>query len=210
MNPQIKSAAVIFILFVVSQSGFAQVNDTLIGQSMLDSLHETYMHRVGQLEKQYNTLRHNASLQLDAQQKMVDTLFAEMERREAGMEELNARFLELQRKLEATTQVALTNKYVITEEKRKIRQVVYIAGPALMGLILISTLIYFLLLARHSAQTERRINALRRYTHQDLEETRDALWGKFRKRLKKLGSAERKEKKKKESKKARSKKKKGR
>lgn len=210
MMPQIKSAALIFILLLVSSFGDAQENDTLIDRRVIDSLHETTMHRVGQLEKQYNAFRYNASLKLDAQQKMLDSLSAELQRGEAGMAELNARTRELERKLEETAQIALTNKYVISEEKRKIRQVTYIAGPALLGLILISTLIYFLLLTRQSAQTDRKIGALRKYAHQDLEETRDALWGKFRKRLKKLRSAEQKEKSKKANKKDRRKKKKGR
>ncbi|MCF8347027.1 MAG: hypothetical protein K9G38_07420 [Bacteroidales bacterium] len=201
MNPQIKSAAVIFILLVVLQPVYTQENDTLIDRSVVDSLHETTMDQIGQLEKKYNTLLHNAGMKIDAQQKMLDTLSAVLKRREEGMAELNAYTRELEQNLEETAQIAWTNKYVISEERRKIRQVAYIAGPALLGLILISTAICFLLLARLSAQTDRKIIALRKYTHQDLEETRDALWGKFRKRLKKLRSAERKDKKKEESKK---------
>ncbi len=207
MSFQIKSAAAFFILLIVSSSGNAQENDTLVDRSVVDSLHETTMDHIVQLEKQYNTLLQNARLKIEAQQKTLDTLSAVLEKREAGMEEMNAHTRELERKLEETAQIALTNRYVISEERRKIRQVAYIAGPALLGLILISTTICFLLLARQSAQTDRKIIALRKYTHQDLEETRDALWGKFRKRLKKLRSAERKDKKKKKGRKDRSKKK---
>jgi len=78
------------------------------------------------------------------------------------------------------------NKKVIEAERQRFTRLLLVAGPSLLILLLFSTVLFFLLIRRQQESTDRKINALKKYTYTEIEETRTDLAKQFRKRVKKL------------------------
>ncbi|MDF1573496.1 MAG: hypothetical protein P1P82_17960 [Bacteroidales bacterium] len=75
---------------------------------------------------------------------------------------------------------------VIEAERQRFTRLLLVTGPSLLILLLLSTVLFFLLLRRQQESTDRKINALKKYTYTEIEETRTDLSKQFRKRVKKL------------------------
>jgi hypothetical protein len=152
-------------------------------KALADSLQEVYTR---QLNSRLYQLEKLLLQQLSEQQEMIDSLVRRSVMLERAVREIEASQQQMQLQLEEVEQLAVMNKHIIFEEKERFRRILYIAGPSLLGLILISTVLFFILYMRQTEQTDRKIMALRKYTHSEVDETRNELLMRFKKRIRKL------------------------
>ena len=190
MRPQIKYAIVVFGLLLPGSTAWGIQPDSLIVRGQVDSmileLERSFDHRIQDQQdemKQMLLLFQRAS---DRQQEIIDTLHGGLDSLEALVAVMRSENREMKQQLTATEEKVITNKYILDREKERVRRIFYITAPSLFGLILLSTLLYYFLMVRHAEHTERKLMALRKYTHYETEEIRYVLWQKFKKRLKKL------------------------
>ncbi len=150
---------------------------------LIDSLMEV---QAQQLNRQLYFLEDRLMRAMEQQQVMIDSLVAISILLDEQIGDLERENRDLNAQLEQTGQIAVMNKHLINAEKEKVRRIFYIAGPALLALILISMVLFFLLISRQAEQTDRKIMALRKYTYNEVDETRSELLNSFKKRIKKL------------------------
>jgi hypothetical protein len=182
MIPQIKSVLVIMLLLLPFLTHAGQQSEVR-EKALADSLQEVYTR---QLNSRLYQMENLFLQQLREQRKMIDSLISRSGMLEQEISAAEVRQQEMQLQLEETKQLALMNKYILFEEKERFRRILYIAGPSLLGLILISTVIFFILYMRQAEQTDRKILALRKYTHNEVDETRNELLTRFKRRIGKL------------------------
>ena len=190
MIPQIKSfIAVLLFMFPVLTPSNAQEQMLSSGKDHSDSLHiiDSLMEGYNQqLNRQLYIMENRLSRTMEQQQQMIDSLVGISILLDAEISELESENRELNAQLEQTGQIAMMNKHLINEEKERTRRMFYIAGPALLGLILLSTVLFFLLIYRQAEQTDKKIMALRKYTYTEVDETRRELLKSFKKRIRRL------------------------
>ncbi|MDA3823783.1 MAG: hypothetical protein PF450_14395, partial [Bacteroidales bacterium] len=102
----------------------------------------------------------------------------------------------LVRKLADMNQSLQTHKQIIEEEHERFKRILLIGGPSILVLIIFSTGLFFITVIKHRDQTDKKISALRKYTHSEIVDTRNDLLNKLKKRLKKLRRSGSKKKKK--------------
>ena len=190
MIPQIKYfIAVLLFMFPVFTSSNARDEAFTDGINRSDSLQviDSLMEvQKNQLNRQLDILESRLTRIMEQQQEIIDSLVEVSVQFDAEISEWERENRELNAQLEQTGQMTVMNKHLINAEKDKIRRIFYIAGPALLALILISTVLFFLLITRQAEQTDRKIMALRKYTYNEVDETRSELLNSFKKRIKKL------------------------
>lgn len=182
MIPQIKSVFIVMLLlwpFLTT----AQEQEQLREKALADSLQEVY---INQLNRRTYQLERRLLQRIGEQQEMIDSLVRRSGMLEREISEMKVSQHAMQAQMEETEQLAIMNKHTIFGEKERFRRMLFIAGPSLLGLILISTVLFFILIMRQSEQTDRKIMALRKYTHNEVEETRNELMSNFKKRVRKL------------------------
>ena len=116
----------------------------------------------------------------------IDSLEKWLEAMELELRDQALESDELRSGLKALQLAVEQNEAIIEVEKQKFTRLLLIAGPALLTLILLSTVLFFLLIRRQQESTEYKINALKKYTYTEIEETRTDLMKQFKKRVKKL------------------------
>lgn len=131
----------------------------------------------------------------------IDSLEKLMKAMERELRDLALWSDELRSDLEVLQEGVEQNEAIIAVEKQRFTRLLLIAGPALLALILLSTVLFFLLIRRHQESTEYKINALKKYTYTEIEETRTDLMQQFKKRVKKLRDGMKKNNEKKKAKK---------
>lgn len=190
MRPQIKYAIVFFGLLVPCSTAWGIQPDSLIVRGQVDSmileLERSFDHRIQDHQDEMKQMLLLFQRESARQQEIIDTLRGGIDSLEAFVAMMQVENREMKQQLTATEEKAITNKYILDREKERVRRIFYITAPSLFGLILLATLLYYFLMARHAEQTERKLMALRKYTHYETEEIRNVLWQKFKKRLKKL------------------------
>ncbi|MEX0983365.1 MAG: hypothetical protein WD577_03615 [Bacteroidales bacterium] len=206
MIPQIKSFIVVLLfMFSVLMPSNAQEETLTTGIDFSDSLlviDSLIEVQAQQLNRKLHFLESRLTHTMEQQQVMIDSLVGISILHDAVISDLERENRELIVQMEMTEQMAVMNKYVINAEKERTRRMFYIAGPALLGLILISTVLFFLLISRQAEQTDRKIMALRKYTYTEVDETRSELLNSFKKRIKKLREKMKEERKEKRDRKA--------
>ena len=153
---------------------------------MILELERSFDHRIQDHQDEMKQMLLLFQRESARQQEIIDTLRGGIDSLEAFVAMMQVENREMKQQLTATEEKAITNKYILDREKERVRRIFYITAPSLFGLILLATLLYYFLMARHAEQTERKLMALRKYTHYETEEIRNVLWQKFKKRLKKL------------------------
>ena len=183
MSMQIKFLVLLFPGLFLLQSLDAQyVSDSILSVK-IDSLHNLISTEYTNSLRSYQI--ENSKI-LKEQRLRIDELETNVGQLETALEDLEQKDKELERKLEIAKRDIAENKLIISQERANLKRILYIAGPSILLLILVSVLLYFLLMLKHQEQTDMKINALRKYTHSELEETRNVLLKKFRKRIKKV------------------------
>jgi hypothetical protein len=182
MISQIKSVLVIMLL-VMPFLTHAEQQPVEREKALADSLHGVYTR---QLNSRLYQLENLLLQQLREQREMIDSLISRSAMFERVVSEMEVRQQEMKLQQEETEQLAIMNKHIIFGEKERFRRILFIAGPSLLGLILISTLLFFILYMRQTEQTDMKIMALRKYTHSEVDETRNELLMGFKKRIRKL------------------------
>jgi len=166
---------------------------------VIDSLMEI---QAQQFNRQLYFLEGRLMRAIEDKQVMIDSLVGISILLDEQISDLERENRDLNARLEQTGQMAVMNKHLINAEKEKVRRIFYIAGPVLLALILIFTVLFFLLISRQAEQTDRKIMALRKYTYNEVEETRSELLKSFKKRIKKLREKMKEERKEKRNRKA--------
>lgn len=182
MIPQIKFVFVFWLLLMPFLThGEQQAVER--EKALADSLREVY---IRQLDNRLFRLENRLLQQVGEQQEVIDSLVSRSVVLERALNKMEASQLEMQNKAEETEQLTIVNKHLIFDEKERFRRILFIAGPSLLGLILISTVLFFVMIMRQAEQTDRKIMALRKYTHLEIDETRNELLMRFKKRIRKL------------------------
>lgn len=181
MSSQFKSFTVaLFVLFSTSWAFCQEYVDSLL-EDQFDSIRQTFEIQIDQkIEQLYRQFQ----IEIKHKQLQIDSLSRLVEKHERKIHGLQHTDNEVKARISASEKEVLRNKESITEEKERIKRLLGIAGPSILILILVSVLIYFLLLMKQQEQTDKKINALKKYTHSELEETRHDILKKFKKRIK--------------------------
>ncbi|MCA1747649.1 MAG: hypothetical protein LC655_08125 [Bacteroidales bacterium] len=182
MIPQIKSVFIVMLLLWPILTP-AQEQEPGREKALADSLQKVYTR---QLDNRLYRLENSLLQRVGEQQEMIDSLVSMSLMLEREISELETSQQEMQLQQEETEQRAIMNKHIIFGEKEQFRRILSIAGPSLLGLILISTVLFFVLFMRQAEQTDRKIMALRKYTHNEVDETKNELLMRFKKRIRKL------------------------
>lgn len=109
-------------------------------------------------------------LQIKAQQAEIDLLNKEKDKFSGELKEAEKRIMQNQREL--------------ISEREKNKRILFIAGPSILILILVSVILFFLTIMKQQDETERKINSLRKYAHSEIEESTTDLMKKLKKKLK--------------------------
>lgn len=113
----------------------------------------------------------------------LQNLLREMERE---IRDLTTKSLDTRSEIAALQLAVEQHAAVFEAEKQKFTSLLMVTGPSLLALILLSTVLFFLLLRRQQESADRKINALKKYTYTEIEDTRTVLMKKLRKRVNKL------------------------
>ncbi|MEX0987802.1 MAG: hypothetical protein WD052_10020 [Bacteroidales bacterium] len=192
MIPQLKFICIVLSLLMVPGLAGAQEQQNILDQNRIDSIQQLLSARIN---RQLNQVQARFQSELNAQRILVDSLISEVNRREAEIVKLESKSQELTQQLARTNQSVIANRSTISAEKERFRRMFLISGFTLLTLVLVITLLYFLMLMRHTEQTEQKISALRKYTYQEIEVTRNSLIKKIKKQVNKLRTKLPKEKK---------------
>lgn len=183
MIRQIKRFLLLFGLLILALPLIAQDEDTLSDQAYLDSIRQVLSNDYARQLDRYRQLSEQQSaanrIAIDSLQRIISDLDQELRMLNLG---LDASRSEVGALKEAVEQ----NKAFFEAERLRFTQMLWITGPSLLALILLSTILFFLMLRRHQESADRKINALKKYTYTEIEDTRTTLLKKFRKRIKKL------------------------
>jgi cytochrome c-type biogenesis protein CcmH/NrfG len=150
---------------------------------LLDSMRQIYQ---SEMSKQINTLQYKLQRNISGQQLLLDSLSKDIDIQQQQINTLIQEKELLIQRLREAEQLIEANREQIVSERERIRRVMLISGPSVLVLLLISTALCFLLIMRQNEQIDRKIGALRRYTHSEMEETRNDLLRRIRKRLKRI------------------------
>lgn len=184
MIRQIKCICLLFAL-VFSPLHLAAQEDpgTLHDMQVIDSIRKVLTNDYARQLDRYRQLSEQQSAANRSSIDSLQNLLNEMERETRNL----ARGSKSMRADLETLQLALEQHEVLFQaEKQKFTSLLLVTGPSLLALILLSTVLFFLLLRRQQESADRKINALKKYTYSEIEETRTDLIKKFRKRVKKL------------------------
>jgi hypothetical protein len=169
------------ILLLLCQSlVFSQVIGSDPGTSETDSLHEAH---IQQLNRKLYLLENRLLRIIESQQAVIDSLMVRITALEEEADGLRGTANNMDVRIEEAWQQTVMNKHLLFFEKERFRRILVIAGPSMLGLILISTVLFFVLIMRQSDQTNRKIMALRRYTYNEVKESRSEILKSFKKRL---------------------------
>lgn len=149
----------------------------------IDSLHKLMNQ---EMEQKLLGLKVQFSNQITSYNIVLDSLFLELNIQKEEDKALKRENVQLVRKLAEVKQLVLSNKEMMDEEHRKFRKVLFISGPSILGLLIVCTVLFYLLMIKFKGQTEQKISALRKYTHSEIEESKNDLLNKLKKRLKKI------------------------
>ncbi len=182
MIPQNKSLCIVLLLFFSIRASPQEAEFTESG-STIDSLREVYRQ---ELIRKMNLLEYRMIQIVESQQVALDSLSDRTITLEREVTRLRATDSEMDVRLDETEQQSIMNRYMILKERDRFKRILLIAGPSLLALILISTILFFVLITRLAGQTDRKIMALRRYAYNEVDETRNELRKIFKKRIRKL------------------------
>ncbi|MDF1573534.1 MAG: hypothetical protein P1P82_18165 [Bacteroidales bacterium] len=183
MIRQIKSMALLFALVFPSLLLSAQDSVSLHEAQSLDSIRKVL---ANDYARQLNRYRELSEQEAASNRAAVDSLEESILEMDREIRNLAVAGLELRSELDALEQALEQNTAVFEAERQRFARLLLIAGPSLLTLILLSTVLFFLLIRRQQESTDFKINALKKYTYTEIEETRTDLSDQFRKRVKKL------------------------
>ncbi len=176
----------------------AQDSVSLHEKQYIDSIREVLTRDYDRRMDRYRSFSEQVAA---ANRASIDSLEKVMEAMELELRDLILGSDELRSELEVLQLAVEQNEAIIEVEKQKFTRLLLIAGPALLALILLSTVLFFLLIRRQQESTEYKINALKKYTYTEIEETRTDLMKQFKKRVKRLRDGMKKNNEKKKAKK---------
>ncbi len=198
MIRQIKCLYLLFALGFATGPLSAQDTVSLHEKLYIDSIRKVLTRDYARQMDRYRTYSEQVAASSMA---TIDSLEKKMQAMERELRDLALWSDELRSDLEVLRRGVEQNEAIIAVEKQRFTRLLLIAGPALLALILLSTVLFFLLIRRHQESTEYKINALKKYTYTEIEETRSDLMQQFKKRVKKIRDGMKKNNEKKKAKK---------
>ncbi len=170
-------------LIFLSLSAFGQAAGINTSKAEIDSLKQTIS---SQVDIKLNGVQARILQKLEDQQTIIDSLNNELNALEVHLHHLIGNNEKQRQKIEnAELEISRLDDLIIQEHRKFIR-ILYVSGPSILFLILVTILLVFLILNRQQAETEKKINALKRYAHNEIQESRSDLLKKIKKRLKKI------------------------
>lgn len=179
-----KLLIIVLPLFLTASRINAQDRDS--GFSEIDSLQQTLSIQIDKEIKGLQTQFINKQNQLLI---TIDSLNNELNSREMQINNLIWEQKKLEKQIQENKMKISGVENIVLEAKQGYKRFFFIAGPSFLFLILASVLIYFYLMMKQQEETERKISALKRYAHNEIEGSRDDLLRKLKKRIKKIGSS---------------------
>jgi len=117
---------------------------------------------------------------------IIDSLNTELDGRKLQIIELDKEQKILKKRLQENRVSISGVENMLVETKNGYKRFFFIAAPSFLFLIMASVLIYFYLMMRQQEETERKISALKRYAHNEIEDTRSDLIKNVKRRIKKI------------------------
>lgn len=183
MIRQIKCMCMLFALLFPSLLLSAQDSVVFHEAQYLDSIRKVLADDYTRQLNRYKALSDQEAAYNRAAIDSLEKITVEMERK---MQRLAQSGRVLRSEIDALHLSVEQHTRLIEAERQRFTRLLLVAGPSLLILILLSTVLFFLLIRRQQESTDRKINALKKYTYTEIEETRTDLAKQFRKRVKKL------------------------
>lgn len=183
MIRQIKCMCMLFALMFPSLLLSAQDSVDFHEAQYLDSIRKVLANDYTRQLNRYKALSDQEAAYNRATIDSLEKITVEMERE---IQRLAQSGRVLQSEIDALHLSVQQHTRLIEAERQRFTRLLLVAGPSLLILILLSTVLFFLLIRRQQESTDRKINALKKYTYTEIEETRTDLAKQFRKRVKKL------------------------
>ncbi len=120
------------------------------------------------------------------QQIVLDSLEVVNEEQSGQILSLREKSVILKKELIEASELIEHTDNKLNESKRKISRLFFISGPLLLLLIITVSIILYLIIVRDRKSTDNKINALRRYALQSMEEVREDYIKEIKRRAKKL------------------------
>jgi hypothetical protein len=163
--------------------------------SSIDSLH-TFI--TLEVDQKIRAIKSSFKEQINHQNLLIDSLQSEISIQKEEQGKLISEKEMMVKKLAELNQSVQSHKQIIKEEHKRFKRILLISGPSILVLIIFCAVLFFVLIIKYRDQTEKKISALKKYTHSEIEDTRNDLLNKMKKRLKKLRESGSKQKKGKE------------
>ena len=179
-----KSRFILLCLLTISIAASSQ--DTTSGVVLnikLDSLEDEMMKSVNEAVEMLRKETLELSRKYEAD---LDSLKSILFEREREIESLESYQSELGKNFSANSRDIVTNKNKIQEGHKRYLIFLFLSLGLLLILIALSVIYFIISVRKHRADTEKKINALKRYTHSELEGTREELLKGLKKRIKKI------------------------
>lgn len=184
MLNQVKQITFFTLILFMTYSLSAQEIDT-ITYSEADSLQDVMLKK---LEKQLKVVNYKLLKINKEQQEASDSL--ELINREQA-EQIRA-LAEGSEKLEKQLQLAEAeieiNDEEVLESRKKFKRALFISIPVLFIISVVLAVLLFLMVQKHKSFTETQINALRKYTYDELEDVKAGYVDEIKRRVKKIAA----------------------
>ena len=173
----------LFFFLFPSQLLSAQDSVFIAEAQYLDSIRKVLANEYTRQLNHYKLLSEQEAAYSRAAIDSLEEITGEMEQE---LQDLGHSYQVMRSETDALHLAVEQNKRIIEAERQRFTRLLLVAGPSLLILLLLSTVLFFLLIRRQQESTDRKINALKKYTYTEIEETRTDLSKQFRKRVKKL------------------------
>lgn len=185
MKQQFKVIFLILVLISGAKRGTSQEITDSILQIQLDSISYEILNAVKNRSR-IESAKFDREIQ--QQKQKIDSLITGLNYQEEFIQGLENENANLKLEVAQTKEKVESNQAIIQEKAQTFKRVLLITGPSIVLLLLILSLLYFILLVRQQDETDKKINALKKYTYSEIEETKEAILKRFKKRISRLKS----------------------
>ena len=183
MRFQFKFKCIVFLFFILPFTLEAQtLIDSVQFKFHLDSMKEV----ITGIERKFYFLEKELSGELEFYKESIDSVNLIIGQQQVLIDSLEIGEQKHKELLFESHRQEVLLRADLEIAKRKFNRLMTISGPSILALILISSILFLLQLKRYQEKTERKLFALKEFTVNELEETREEMIGFFGKRMKKL------------------------
>ncbi len=176
---------ILFLLLIgIAFSSFAQEGGSTV-YTEADSLQDV---QLKEMRQQINALNYSIRKNRGEQQIITDSLVIFNEEQTAKILSLREKSEILKRELVEASELIEQTDIKLSESRQKISRLIFITGPLLLFITIAVSMVLYLIIVRNRKSADIKMNALRKYALQGMEEVREDYVKEIKRRLKKLTS----------------------